>query len=230
MVSPAGRMDWKRNRIASDVWAYSFFAVKHPLADHVTSFPYRSGLCCTSRRLQQRRALHVVRSWQRQHVENLGRDGCQWNPILADGMPLVSMPIPQDATGVVHPTLQHISGIEEIKVGDASVRSLDAQDCIFPEFPEDAATRKHGVALAARADGRHVTHPQSAELTLHGQTAQASVPAQAFALIICSACLSDVSVTLAPLSMRATSSVRSSPVMLRTEVFVRPPDSFFSIR
>ena len=32
-----------------------------------------------------------------------------------------------------------------------------------------------------------------------------------FALIICSACLREVSVSLAPLSMRATSSVRSSP-------------------
>ena len=52
---------------------------------------------------------------------------------------------------------------------------------------------------------------------------------QPFALIICSACLREVSVSFAPLSMRATSSVRSSPVTARMLVRVRPPDSFFSI-
>ena len=50
-----------------------------------------------------------------------------------------------------------------------------------------------------------------------------------FALIICSACLREVSVNFAPDSMRATSSVRSSPSMRRTEVFVRPALSRFSI-
>ena len=47
---------------------------------------------------------------------------------------------------------------------------------------------------------------------------------------ICSACLREVSVSLAPLSMRATSSVRSSPVMRRTAVRVRSAVLFFSIR
>jgi hypothetical protein len=56
-----------------------------------------------------------------------------------------------------------------------------------------------------------------------------STQAYALALIICSACLRDVSVSLAPLSMRATSSVRSSPVTGRMLVRVRPPDSRFSI-
>ena len=51
-------------------------------------------------------------------------------------------------------------------------------------------------------------------------------PPHAFALIICSACLREVSVSLAPLNMRATSSVRSSPVMRRTLVRVRPAESF----
>jgi len=50
-----------------------------------------------------------------------------------------------------------------------------------------------------------------------------------FALIICSACFREVSVSFAPLSMRATSSVRSSPTTRRMPVRVRPPDSFFSI-
>ena len=50
-----------------------------------------------------------------------------------------------------------------------------------------------------------------------------------FALIICSACLREVSVSLAPLNMRATSSVRSSPATSRMLVRVRPPDSFFSM-
>jgi hypothetical protein len=48
-------------------------------------------------------------------------------------------------------------------------------------------------------------------------------------LSICSACLREVSVSLAPLNMRATSSVRSSPVMRRTVVRVRPAEAFFSI-
>jgi hypothetical protein len=54
-------------------------------------------------------------------------------------------------------------------------------------------------------------------------------PTHPFALIICSACLREVSVSLAPLNMRATSSVRSSPDTARILVRVRPPDSFFSI-
>jgi len=46
---------------------------------------------------------------------------------------------------------------------------------------------------------------------------------------ICSACLREVSVSFAPLNMRATSSVRSSPVMRRTAVRVRSEELFFSI-
>jgi len=53
---------------------------------------------------------------------------------------------------------------------------------------------------------------------------------QALVLSICSACLREVSVSLAPLSIRATSSVRSSPVMRWTLVRVRPAAAFFSIR
>jgi hypothetical protein len=59
---------------------------------------------------------------------------------------------------------------------------------------------------------------------LHGTT---SLYALAFS--ICSACLREVSVSLAPLSIRATSSVRSSPLIGRTVVRVRPPTAFFSI-
>jgi hypothetical protein len=59
---------------------------------------------------------------------------------------------------------------------------------------------------------------------LHGTT---SLYALAFS--ICSACFRDVSVSLAPLSMRATSSVRSSPLIGRTVVRVRPPTACFSI-
>src|SRR2546426_485726 len=51
-----------------------------------------------------------------------------------------------------------------------------------------------------------------------------------WALSICSACLRDVSVNLAPLIMRAISSVRLSPVIRQTTVQVRPPDSRFTIR
>jgi len=51
-----------------------------------------------------------------------------------------------------------------------------------------------------------------------------------FTFSICSACLREVSVSLAPLNMRATSSVRSSPVMSRTPVRVRSAELFFSIR
>src|SRR5258705_11996014 len=51
----------------------------------------------------------------------------------------------------------------------------------------------------------------------------------AFVFSICSACFSDVSLTFAPLSMRAISSVRSSPVISRTVVRVRSPAFFFSI-
>jgi hypothetical protein len=50
-----------------------------------------------------------------------------------------------------------------------------------------------------------------------------------FALIICSACLREVSVSLAPLNIRATSSVRSWPTTARMLVRVRPPQVFFSI-
>jgi len=51
-----------------------------------------------------------------------------------------------------------------------------------------------------------------------------------FAFSICSACASDVSVSFAPLIMRASSRVRSCASSRRTDVFVRPPVSFFSIR
>jgi hypothetical protein len=51
-----------------------------------------------------------------------------------------------------------------------------------------------------------------------------------FVFSICSACFSEVSVSFAPLIMRATSSVRSGPLILRTLVRVRSPARFFSIR
>lgn len=59
-----------------------------------------------------------------------------------------------------------------------------------------------------------------------GSRPSASYP---FALIICSACFREVSVSLAPLSMRATSSVRSSPITARMLVRVLPPHAFFSM-
>ncbi len=77
-------------------------------------------------------------------------------------------------------------------------------NCIFHSVPDSSRTARQLKFLPSRA--------------------------HAFALIICSACLSELSVTFAPLSIRATSSVRSSPVMLRTVVLVRPADSFFSMR
>jgi hypothetical protein len=51
-----------------------------------------------------------------------------------------------------------------------------------------------------------------------------------FAFNNCSACCLDVSVNLAPLSIRATSSVRSSGLNARTSVRVRPAASRFSIK
>ena len=50
-----------------------------------------------------------------------------------------------------------------------------------------------------------------------------------FVLIICSACFREASVNFAPLNIRATSSVRSSPLTPRMLVRVRPAESFFSI-
>src|ERR1700688_3454044 len=50
-----------------------------------------------------------------------------------------------------------------------------------------------------------------------------------FARIICSACFREVSVSFAPDNIRATSSVRSSPLICRTVVFARPAVSRFSI-
>ena len=50
-----------------------------------------------------------------------------------------------------------------------------------------------------------------------------------FVLIICSACFREVSVNFAPLNIRATSSVRSSPLTARMLVRKRPAESFFSI-
>jgi len=87
----------------------------------------------------------------------------------------------------------------------------------------------------AQVNPRHQTgvkRPEWLDLMARNETegpVQERITTQALALIICSACLREVSVSFAPLSMRATSSVRSSPVTGRMLVRVRPPDSFFSM-
>ena|SRR6185369_7928994 len=63
-----------------------------------------------------------------------------------------------------------------------------------------------------------------------GLDAEFAPEGYAFAFSICSACFSELSVNLAPLIIRATSSVRSGPAILRTLVLVRSPARFFSIR
>ena len=87
-------------------------------------------------------------------------------------------------------------------------------------------TRKIGFGLVD-SDGFHIRilakHTRGRGMP---QVARNPYP---FALIICSACLREVSVSLAPLNMRATSSVRSSPTTARMLVRVRPPHAFFSM-
>ena len=62
-----------------------------------------------------------------------------------------------------------------------------------------------------------------------GNVTGSGLPPHPFVLIICSACFREVSVNFAPLNIRATSSVRSSPLTPRMLVRVRPAESFFSI-
>ena len=106
-----------------------------------------------------------------------------------------------------------------------------------PVLPQDDG----GVLVVFRRPSRKardVGHPQTkikvpiltSRSSAVGGDFDGRVTAHAFVFSICSACFREVSVSLAPLNMRATSSVRSSPVIRRTAVRVRSAELFFSIR
>ena len=120
-------------------------------------------------------------------------------------------------------------GVHGTKLSPAPVRQFVTRDSAFlPSFRElsdiEIHSFEHDLEIFSLTVEQRATRKVS-----HLGNVTGSCHLHPFVLIICSACFREVSVNFAPLNIRATSSVRSSPLTARMLVRKRPAESFFSI-